>query len=61
MDNFMKSVLSRVLSQEIGNQLKWKESDIKNGYSDGSDRDDNIARIKQFMNDTGIEFRPDYL
>ena len=57
----MKSVLSRVLSQEIGNQLKWKENDINNGFSDGTDRNNNIARIKKFMSDNDIEFRQDYL
>lgn len=60
MDDFMRTILSRVLSQEIGNQMRWKDEDIKNGFGDGADRDKNIGKIKEFMKQNGIEIRPDY-
>ena len=53
MDGFMKGILSRTLTEEIENQLKWKDDDVQRGLS-GDERDDNIARIKQFMQDNDI-------
>ena len=60
MDDFMRTILSRVLSQEIGNQIRWKDEDIKNGFGDAMSRDENIEEIKEFMKQNGIEIRPDY-
>ena len=55
----MKSILSRVLSQEIGNQKRWaREEQEKYGIS--SDREYIIDRIKAFMEENEIEIRPDY-
>ena len=57
MDNFMKGILSRVLSEEIQNQMKWKEQDKGFGFPDDvlEHRDDNIKRIRQFMHENNIE------
>lgn len=60
MDDFMRTILSRVLSKEIGNQMRWKDEDIKNGFGDAMSRDKNIEEIKEFMKQNGIEIRPDY-
>lgn len=60
MDDFMISILSRVLSQEIGNQKRWaREEQEKYGiYS--ADREYTIDKIKAFMEENKIEIRPDY-
>ena len=58
MDAFMKSILSRVLSDEIRNQKKWQEDEKKMGLSDVyNDRDYNIKRITEFMKENDIVFR----
>lgn len=58
MDAFMKSILSRVLSDEIRNQKKWQEDEKKMGLSDVyNDRDYNINRITEFMKENDIVFR----
>lgn len=55
MDAFMKSILSRVLSDEIRNQKKWQEDEKKMGFSDEyTDRDYNIKRITEFMEENDI-------
>lgn len=55
MDAFMKSILSRVLSDEIRNQEKWKEDERREGFPDSvCHRDANIAHIKQFMEENEI-------
>lgn len=56
MNSFMKGILSRTLSTEIGFQMYLKS--IENGRPE--ERDDNIRRIKEFMADNDIEFRADY-
>ena len=58
MDAFMKSILSRVLSDEIRNQKEWQEDEKKMGLSDVyNDRDYNIKRITEFMKENDIVFR----
>ena len=58
MDAFMKSILSRVLSDEIRNQKKWQEDEKKMGFPDEyTDRDYNIKRITEFMKENDIVFR----
>lgn len=60
MSEFMRSILSRVLSQEIGHQEKWKnEEEDKYGYCN-ADRDNYVKEIQQFMQDNNIEFRTDF-
>lgn len=59
MTDTMKSVLSRVFSQEIGKQEKWKNEDEERGF-DASDRYEVVADIQDFMRDNQIEFRVDY-
>lgn len=56
MTKRMRSILSRVLSEEIYNQLIWKQNDINNGF-DGTDRDNIISDIKDFMTENGIEIK----
>ena len=54
----MKSILSRVLSDEIRNQKKWQEDEKKMGFPDEyTDRDYNIKRITEFMKENDIVFR----
>ena len=54
----MKSILSRVLSDEIRNQKKWQEDERKMGFSDYYiNRDYNIKKIIEFMEENDIVFR----
>ena len=60
MSECMRSILSRVLSQEIGHQEKWKnEEEDKYGRCMG-DRDEYVEEIRQFMKENNIEFRADF-
>lgn len=58
MDDFMISILSRVLSQEIGNQERWAKQEQDRGVY--TDREHTIDKIKKFMEENKIEIRPDY-
>lgn len=60
MDNFMRSILSRVLSEEIGKQQHWADLEEKELGTDRSARENNAKRIREFMDNTGIEFREDF-
>ena len=61
MDAFMKGILSRVLSDEIRNQQKWKEDERKQGFPDDvTHRDANIAHIKKFMEENDIPWFEKY-
>lgn len=55
----MNAILSRILSEELGNQEKWKIKDSNNGF-DTTDRDEAIQEIKNFMIENNIELRTDY-
>lgn len=57
MNEFIRSILTRLLNQECDNQLKWKESDVKYGFS-GEERDDNVSRIHEFMTENDIPIEP---
>ena len=59
MTNTMNSILSRVLSQEIAHQERWKKDDIAMGFS-GTDRDEYIIEIKRFMESNKIPFNQDW-
>lgn len=54
MNNTMKGILSRVLSEEIENQKAWKEDEMMTWESDGLDRDKNIEIIEEFMKENDI-------
>lgn len=54
MNNTMKGILSRVLSEEIENQKAWKEDEMMTWESDGLDRDKNIEIIQEFMKENDI-------
>lgn len=60
MDRFMNSILSRVLSEEIGRQLRWADKEEKEFGMDRSNREDNAKRIKKFMDENEIDFREDF-
>lgn len=60
MDDFMRSILSRVLSEEIGKQQHWADLEEKELGADRSDREDNAKRIREFMDKNDIEFRKDF-
>ena len=55
MKDMMKSILSRVLSEEIAHQENWKDEEHGN-----VNRDRIISEIKNFMEENGIEFRQDF-
>lgn len=60
MTDLMKSILGRVLSQEIAHQENWKADDIRRFGEDRVDRDEIIQQIKDFMEENGIQFREDF-
>lgn len=60
MSERMRSILSRVLSTEIGSQQIWKRKDMENGYV-GIARDDIIEEIKDFMESNNIAINYDYI
>lgn len=48
MNEVMKGILSRCLTEEIERQNKWKKQDIEYGF-DGKQRDLIISDIRDFM------------
>jgi hypothetical protein len=60
MTKRLESVLSRVLSTEIGTQLAWREQDMKNDLP-YEDRNAVIEELKQFMDVRGIDLNYDYV
>ena len=58
IDDFMKAILRRTLSEEIRNQMKWKQDDIKRDFPQEmiDRRDDNIKRIREFMEQNDIAY-----
>lgn len=60
MDGFMECILSRVLSEEIGRQLRWADKEEKEFGTDRSDREENAKLIRKFMEENNIEFREDF-
>ena len=60
MTKKMQSILSRVLSTERGNQVKWRDMDIKNFGYDLSNRTQTIKDIAQVMEENDIPFNSDY-
>ena len=60
MTNRLKSVLSRTLSTEIGNQLAWRVKDMANGLP-YEDRDEVIKEIRQFMDVNDIDVNQHYV
>lgn len=54
----MKSILSRVLSTEIGNQIKWQKDDPEKLRND---RQELINIIRKYMMENDIEIRDDYI
>lgn len=60
MTKSLESVLSRVLSTEIGTQLALREMDMKNDLP-YEDRDVVINELKQFMDVRGISLNHHYV
>lgn len=60
MDEFMKGILSRVLSEEIAKQQKWADREERDFGMDRSNREDNVKRIQEFMDKNEIKFREDF-
>lgn len=56
MNSIMKGILSRLLSQEIANQERWQQDEIKKYGKQQIDRDKIIKNIKDFMRENEIEF-----
>ena len=60
MDNFMRGILSRVLSEELANQVYWSQKELDEFDIPMVDRESNIKNIKKFMQDNDIEYRSDF-
>ena len=60
MNKIMKGILSRLLSQEIANQERWQQDEIKKYGKQKLDRDKIIKNIKDFMKENEIEFSYDW-
>lgn len=60
MNEFMKCILSRVLSEEVGRQEHWADLEEEKFGFDRSDREDTVEKIKTFMVENGIDFREDF-
>ena len=60
MDDFMRSILSRVLSEELAQQKLWQQKELEQFGIDPADRNTTISKIQQFMEDNDIEFRQDF-
>lgn len=60
MTDLMKSILSRVLSQEIAHQEIWAEKELKRFGEPKINREEINKEIRQFMKDNNIEFRQDF-
>lgn len=56
MNSIMKGILSRLLSQEIANQERWQQDEIKKFGKQQIDRDKIIKNIKDFMRENEIGF-----
>lgn len=56
MNSIMKGILSRLLSQEIANQERWQQDEIKKYGKQQIDRDKIIKNIKDFMRENEIGF-----
>lgn len=52
MSDVMRSILSRVLTEEVAQQETWKKKELEDGFD--SDRDGIIDEIRQFMTDNDI-------
>ena len=59
MSKIIKSILTRVLNEELVNQMMWKKQDEERGLdSSVMVRDNVIAEIKKFMSDNDIPVLP---
>lgn len=62
MTERMKSILSRVLSEEIGNQMRWHKEEKKEGLpAHVINRTEIIEEIKKYMEENKIEVREDFI
>ena len=59
MTGTVKSVLTRVLSEELGRQAQWLEDDKKMGF-DITPRTKVIDELHKFMEENDIKVRDDY-
>lgn len=66
-NEMMKAILSRVLSQEIAHQEKWKKEDVERQGDDiasreevAKQRDDFIKEIRDWMKKNDIKFSHDW-
>jgi len=60
VDDFMSGILSRVLSDEVREQEKWRAQEMAAGY-DVKNRDNIIKGIKLFMLDNEIPWYEHYV
>ena len=60
MAETMKSILTRVLSQEIAHQEQWKKEDLERFGKNPIDRDKIVAEVKDFMKENNIDFSYDW-
>lgn len=60
MTDTMKSILERVLSQEIAHQENWQADDAERFGEDVMNRGRIIQEVKEFMEQNDIKFREDF-
>jgi hypothetical protein len=61
MNDIIRGILGRILSQEIAHQEIWAKREIEQGFeSDSNKRDTIIQDIRVWMIENGIEFREDF-
>lgn len=60
MSDRMKSILSRVLSQEVAHQEIWAKKEAEQFGKSVLDRDDIIKEIKAFMVENDIKFNGEF-
>lgn len=60
MKDQLRSILSRVMSEEIGKQKAWKKQD-EEFQLDGNYRDELIKDILEFISENSIEVRKDFI
>lgn len=57
----IKSILKRLLNEEIGKQKAWNENETKKGYPCYINRNEIIKEIKDFMKHENIEIDNDHI
>lgn len=60
MSEMMRSILCRVLSQEVAHQEIWKKEDIEVFGTDRQKRGEIVEEIKEWMKQNDVDFNLEY-